>query len=285
MALKAIIPSGVTEIVVNGLHQWDYGQELEIHCDGLPATVQVHFACGGMVEADVRSCAFINGVATVSIPDRCIEQTTPITAWVYCINDESGRTDRTITLPIIARAKPTPSTSVPTVISDRYTELVTAINEQVAALTRGEVTAAKAVNAGWADYAGDAENADFAYEAWEANHAEKAESAAKLSLSEPTYTLTLTSGKVSTSADMHGGVYLAIYKPDANDDITYSGVGYIGARKGGHAETKAVAYYIGLSSEQRIYCTRYEDKTEFYIADGRNGTLELYQVATFVSGE
>lgn len=174
MSLKAIIPSGVTEIIVNGLHQWDYGQELEIHCDDIPAIVEVHFACFGMIEADVRTCTVANGVAKVSIPDLCIEQTTPITAWVYCINGTSARTAITITLPIIARAKPAPSASVPTVISDKYTELVAAINEQVSALSQGEVMAARARTAVTAETSNHANTADSATTATNATNAQNA---------------------------------------------------------------------------------------------------------------
>lgn len=147
MNLKAIIPSGQTEITVNGLHQWDYGRKLEIHSDELPALIEVHFACSGMTEAVVRSCAVVDGVATADIPDHCIEQTTPIVAWIYCIDDTSGKTERTIIMPIIARTKPAPSPSVPTFVSDKYTELIGAVNEQIGALQDGRVTAAKATKA------------------------------------------------------------------------------------------------------------------------------------------
>ena len=77
MNIKAIIPSGQTEITVNGLHQWDYGQTLEICSNDLPAVIEVHFACSGMTEAVVRSCSSYekDGIqtATAIIPDRCIE--------------------------------------------------------------------------------------------------------------------------------------------------------------------------------------------------------------------
>lgn len=165
MNLIAIIPSGQTEITVNGLHQWDYGQTLEIHSNDLPAVIEVHFACSGMTEAVVRSCAAKNGVAIASIPDRCIEQTTPIVAWVYRIDGTSARTVATIKLPIMARTKPAPGASVPTEITDKYTELVSAINEQVEALKEGNVTVANALEAGHATSADQATNATNATKA------------------------------------------------------------------------------------------------------------------------
>lgn len=129
MTLKAIIPKGQTELTVNGLHQWDYGRKLEIHSDELPAVVEVHFACAGMKDAVVRVCEAVDGVATAVIPDRCLEQTTPITAWVYVIDDTAGFTAKTITLPIIPRTKPQPSGTVPEEYTDKYTEAITAMND------------------------------------------------------------------------------------------------------------------------------------------------------------
>lgn len=129
MTLKAIIPSGQTELTVNGLHQWDYGQKLEIHSSELPAIVEVHFACAGMKEAVVRVCETVDGVAVAAIPDRCLEQTTPITAWVYEIDDTAGFTTKTITLPIIPRTKPQPGKSVPEEFIDKYAEAISALNE------------------------------------------------------------------------------------------------------------------------------------------------------------
>jgi hypothetical protein len=91
---------------VNGLHQWDYGQKLQINAAGLPPLIEVHFACPGMVEADVRLATVTDGTATVSIPDQCLEQAAPITAWVYLVDDASGRTALEITLNITPRTKP-----------------------------------------------------------------------------------------------------------------------------------------------------------------------------------
>lgn len=132
MSLKVLVPNGRTEITVNGLHQWDYGRTIEIHAAGLPAIVEVHFACTGMETAVVRSCAVLDGQVTAAVPDICLEQTTPIVAWVYAIGDTTGETILTITLPIIPRTKPQPSETIPEDVSDRYTELITEVNEAVA---------------------------------------------------------------------------------------------------------------------------------------------------------
>lgn len=177
MSLKAFIPSGQTALTVNGLHQWDYGQKLEIHDDDLPALVEVHFACAGMTEAVVRSCSVVQGVAEAVIPDQCLEQTTPIVAWVYAVGESSGATIKTITLTVIQRARPQPSGAVPTAISDKYTELMAAVNEQVAALRAGNVTVARALTADKAteaDWAKGADMADAAADAAVADVAGKA---------------------------------------------------------------------------------------------------------------
>lgn len=128
MALKVIIPPGLTKVTVNGLHQWDYGREIEIHADNLPAVVEVHFACTGMETAVVRNCAVLEGKVTATVPDICLEQTTPIVAWVYAIGATSGETILTITLPITPRTKPQPNETIPEYVGDRYTEAIAAMN-------------------------------------------------------------------------------------------------------------------------------------------------------------
>ena len=129
MALKVIIPPGLTEVTVNGLHQWDYGREIEIHADNLPAIVEVHFACAGMETAVVRNCAVIGGAITAAVPDICLEQTTPIQAWVYAIGETTGETILTIKLPITSRTKPQPGATIPDDTSDKYTEAIAAMND------------------------------------------------------------------------------------------------------------------------------------------------------------
>ena len=169
MPIRATFLQGQTEISVNGLHQWDYGQQLEIQANDLPALVEVHFACAGMKEAVVRSCAVVNGVATAVIPDQCLEQETPIYAWVFVINGTTGATTKTAILHVTPRTKPQYSETVPTDFTDKYTELVSAVNEQIGALTDGSVTAARAIQAEHAELAesaGVAEIADMAHEAY-----------------------------------------------------------------------------------------------------------------------
>lgn len=181
MSLTVIVPNGRTEITVNGLHQWDYGRTIEIHSANLPALVEVHFACTGMETAVVRNCAVVDGKTTAAIPDICLEQTTPIVAWVYAIGAASGETILTITLPITPRTKPQPNEAIPEYVGDRYTEAIAAMTgliegfnssketmqaaikgDIVSEIESGEIVAKQAGAAGRADEADHADEADYA---------------------------------------------------------------------------------------------------------------------------
>ena len=129
MILRATFPEGVDATTVHGLHQWDYGQTIEIYLPDGPASVEVHFACEGMDEAVVRACETTSGKAVVAIPDRCLEQTAPVTAWVFEIDGTSGTTTKKIILPIEARTRPSIAPDVPTEVYDKYTEFVTSVND------------------------------------------------------------------------------------------------------------------------------------------------------------
>lgn len=127
MNLCVIFPPGVTALTVNGLCQWDYGRKLEIQVDDMPETVEVHFACPGMTEAEVRRCENNTGVVEVAIPDKCLEQTAPIKAWVFAINGAEGFTAKTVTLNVSARTRPKSGAAVPEEHHDQYTSAVDAL--------------------------------------------------------------------------------------------------------------------------------------------------------------
>lgn len=177
MNLQAIFPAGVTELTVNGLHQWDYGRKLEIHADDLPVMLEVHFACPGMDKAIVRSCSAADGIAEAVIPDQCLEQNAPVVAWVFEVGATSGMTTKTITMPVIARAQPQPGATVPTETSDRYTEAIAAMLEAVEDVKSGNVLVARASYAELTNEASHAVEADTAEHAYTANSATKADHA------------------------------------------------------------------------------------------------------------
>ena len=178
MSIKATFPDGADSITVSGLYQWDYGRVLEIEASemgsGTTEIVEIHFACPNMSEAVVHSCGFTNGVGTVTIPDTCLEQSSPITAWIYRISGTEGHTLKTITLTVKARTRPATSNEIPQEISNKYTQLITEINEAVDALENGNVTAKQAVTAKDADYAATAGNASTSAYATSAGNASTA---------------------------------------------------------------------------------------------------------------
>lgn len=177
MSLKIVFPADRASVTSSSLYQWDYGQILQIESADLLPIVEVHFACIGMTEAIVRPCAVNNGLATVAIPDICLEHAGTIMAWVFEINGTEGMTRKTITIPVISRVKPSPGGDIPTAVYDRYTELVTEINEAVTALTAGNVTVVQAKNANYATEAGHATTANSATTAQHADTADTANTA------------------------------------------------------------------------------------------------------------
>ena len=164
--IKAIFPAGVTAMTVNGLHQWDYGQKLEIRADDLPTVLELHFSCPGMKEAEVRNCNAPAGVATVSIPDRCLEQSAPITVWVVDIGEDSGTTILGLTLNVTPRLRPASLPGSVQIPESRYNELIAAVNAAVESLKDADVqvnhakTADEATHAKTADEATHAKTAD-----------------------------------------------------------------------------------------------------------------------------
>ena len=164
MAIKASFPDGKDTITVTGLHQWDYGQVLEIESKDLPTLVEVHFAYQGLSEAIVCPCSVTGSprVGTVTIPNLCLEQSSPVTAWVYEIGDTIGRTIKTITLPVTSRTRPGTHTAPPEENTNKYTELISEVNEAVDALVVGRVAVEHANSAANADYASASGNASTA---------------------------------------------------------------------------------------------------------------------------
>lgn len=152
MAIKVIFKDGETNKTVNGLYQWDYGQVIEIEAVDLPTIVELHFACTNMDEALVRVCNVENGMARTTIPDVCLEQSTPLTVWVYEIDGAHGHTSKTVTLPIVARKRPSTTSAPIQEHTDQYTELISEVNDAIDHLKSGEIVVEKANNAGTSTY-------------------------------------------------------------------------------------------------------------------------------------
>ena len=149
MAIIATFTDGLTSVKVHGLTQWDYGQTLELRDPTLPAVIEVHFAFPGLTEAIKRSCSAVSGVASVAIPDACLEQNAPVMAWVYEVGATSGRTIRTVVLPIEPRQRPAPYEDIPVEVSNLYTEAISTLNQVVDDfrddLASGSISASRAI--------------------------------------------------------------------------------------------------------------------------------------------
>lgn len=174
MVIKARFTEGVTSVTTKSLYQWDYGQKLEIESADLPATFEVHFACPNMKEAAVVPCSATNGVGVVTIPNKCLEQSSSITAWVYEINGEAGSTTKVITIPVTARVRPSGNEDVPQHIEDKYTEVISLLNDALNSLRNGTTVVAKAASAESAVYAASSGNAASATHAESATQAQNA---------------------------------------------------------------------------------------------------------------
>lgn len=220
MAIKVKIPTGETEARLSALYQWDYGQVLEIEAQNLPTLVEVHFACRDMTEAVVHVCSTALNVATVTIPDQCLEHTGEITAWVYEIDGTSGRTLYRITIPIIARARPARGESIPVTVEDTYTQLITEVNEAVENLSVGNVKVSSATNADQAARATQADNASAAAyatsagsatRAGEANYATYAGTAEKATNADQATKATSADKATEARLDSHGNVIVNKY--------------------------------------------------------------------------
>lgn len=191
MSVRATFTPGATSVTTKALHQWDYGQQLEIEAVDLPTIIEVHFACSGMTEAIVTSCSVADGVGIVTIPNSCLEQSSQIIAWVYEISGNHGETTKTITIPVAQRIRPGRTDEVPQEISDKYTQLIEQINDAVGALADGTVITKHASNADNAKYAASAGNASSAAYATSAGNAATATNADKANTATSADTATL----------------------------------------------------------------------------------------------
>ena len=107
MTIQVTIPAGEASVKIDPLHQWDYGQFIEIKSsDFVSDSVEAHFSCLGMTEAIVESCSVSNGRYTAKIPDSCLETGDNITAWIFEVSPLNGKTTKEIIIPVIARPRP-----------------------------------------------------------------------------------------------------------------------------------------------------------------------------------
>lgn len=93
-------------MIVEGLTQWDRGQILEIVGLNLPSSVEIHFAQNDDEYATPVIGSTMDGVTQVDIPDRMLQFSETIHAYIYLSDKSFGETIFTIHLPIRERHRP-----------------------------------------------------------------------------------------------------------------------------------------------------------------------------------
>ena len=105
--IKAIFPNGLNEIKLPAISQWDYNRKLSIAGINTANNVlQVHFSNEFSRVAIVR-VAYKNGSEwQVNIPNVLLQERYNIYAYVYLNENESGRTEKKIIIPVLHRKRP-----------------------------------------------------------------------------------------------------------------------------------------------------------------------------------
>ncbi len=94
--------NGGTITTAHGITQWDYGQELHIVAPSvtIPDNTEINFYQG-----DLTALRYVVG-NQVMIPDRMLQDTTTILAYIYVRTDTSGETILLVKIPVADRPRP-----------------------------------------------------------------------------------------------------------------------------------------------------------------------------------
>ena len=102
--------NGTGRYKTSPLYQYDYGQKLVIGGVTLPSAYEVHFSNSVHGNATTQ----IGNADGVTIPDMYLLSGQTVYAWLFLHSGESdGETEFIITIPVIARAKPTDQEPTP----------------------------------------------------------------------------------------------------------------------------------------------------------------------------
>ncbi len=86
--------------------QWDYGQTLVIKGLELAEGVQIHFARKGLI-AEVKTPTIDEtGSASIEVPNSLLQHEGEFSVYIYKIEENGGRTLKTINFEIVKREKP-----------------------------------------------------------------------------------------------------------------------------------------------------------------------------------
>lgn len=103
--IKVVFNEGSDYIVAVGLFQWDYGQELHVYGIRNDGDIEVHFSINDKRALVVKGIYDTDHIVA-QIPDKLLTKGTEIMAHVYVENGISGKTIKSIKLPVKSRAKP-----------------------------------------------------------------------------------------------------------------------------------------------------------------------------------
>lgn len=92
--------------VTDNLYQWDRNQILTVSGLNLSVAPEVHFHNKTMDKAIVKHAELIDGVVSVSIPNSVLQSSLTIYADIGIYEGKKFKTVETITIPVIAKARP-----------------------------------------------------------------------------------------------------------------------------------------------------------------------------------
>lgn len=104
--LKAVFTEGVTELTLDNLTQWDKDVLLHILAPKIPKSFEIHIGYEGISKTYQVPFNINNNEITISIPNELLQQTKTIKTYIYEIDKEGHRTEKTINIPITKREKP-----------------------------------------------------------------------------------------------------------------------------------------------------------------------------------
>ena len=97
---------GSRQTASDPLTQWDYGQELRVANIPDLLDAEIHFSCKGTREALIVDTKIEEKEVVAGIPDELLMEGEVIQAYVYAVNENSGKTIYTVIIPVKRRKKP-----------------------------------------------------------------------------------------------------------------------------------------------------------------------------------
>ena len=133
--LNIIYKETFREPEVESAFQYDYGKKLQIMGLTLPSIVEAHFALDERGTSILRMGTWKDGIATIPIPDSCLENAGMFYCYIFDRQAVSGRTVYKIAVNVQKRADLPEETENPTEEDVSYFELVlSSVSDAVSAV-------------------------------------------------------------------------------------------------------------------------------------------------------